>query len=58
MGGFKAAKDRVSFLLCSNASGDRIIKPLLIDKALTPRALKGKNLSNLRGHWRAKNGLG
>ncbi|GFX74871.1 tigger transposable element-derived protein 1 [Trichonephila clavipes] len=30
--GFKAAKDRVTLLLCSNASGDRMLKPLLVGK--------------------------
>ncbi|GFU84693.1 tigger transposable element-derived protein 1 [Trichonephila clavipes] len=41
--GFKAAKDRVTLLLCSNASGDRMLKkPLLVNRSLKPRALKGK----------------
>ncbi|GFW63793.1 tigger transposable element-derived protein 1 [Trichonephila clavipes] len=40
--GHKASKDRVTLLLCSNASGDRILKPLLINKSLRPRALKVK----------------
>lgn len=51
--GFKAAKDRVSFLLCSNASGDRMLKPLLINRSLRPRALKGKDLKKLPVHWMA-----
>ncbi|GFW83336.1 tigger transposable element-derived protein 1 [Trichonephila clavipes] len=38
--GFKAAKDRVTLLLCSNASGDRMLKPLLVNRSLKPRALK------------------
>ncbi|GFU75297.1 tigger transposable element-derived protein 1 [Trichonephila clavipes] len=38
--GHKASKDRVSLLLCSNASGDRMLKSLLINKSLRPRALK------------------
>ncbi|GFT43114.1 tigger transposable element-derived protein 1 [Trichonephila clavipes] len=42
--GHKASKDRVTLLLCSNASGDRMLKPLLINKSLRPRALKGKDL--------------
>ncbi|GFT62022.1 hypothetical protein TNCV_3811941 [Trichonephila clavipes] len=42
--GFKAAKDRVTLLLCSNASGDRMLKPLLVNRSLKPRALKGKRL--------------
>ncbi|GFY25486.1 tigger transposable element-derived protein 1 [Trichonephila clavipes] len=38
--GHKASKDRVTLLLCSNASGDRMLKPLLINKSLRPRDLK------------------
>ncbi|GFV30451.1 tigger transposable element-derived protein 1 [Trichonephila clavipes] len=38
--GHKASKDRVTLLLCINASGDRMLKPLLINKSLRPRALK------------------
>ncbi|GFY13847.1 tigger transposable element-derived protein 1 [Trichonephila clavipes] len=38
--GQKENKDRVTLLLCSNASGYRMWKPLLINKSLRPRALK------------------
>ncbi|GFW22916.1 tigger transposable element-derived protein 1 [Trichonephila clavipes] len=41
--GHKASKDRVTLLLCSNAS-DRMLKPLLINKPLRPRALKVKDV--------------
>ncbi|GFS50621.1 tigger transposable element-derived protein 1 [Trichonephila clavipes] len=51
--GFKASKDRVTLLLCSNASGDRMSKSLLINKSRRPRALKGKNLKQLPVHWMA-----
>ncbi|GFU90384.1 tigger transposable element-derived protein 1 [Trichonephila clavipes] len=51
--GFKAAKDRVALLLCSNASGDRMLKPLLVNRSLKPRALKGKDLNTLPVHWMA-----
>ncbi|GFW20707.1 tigger transposable element-derived protein 1 [Trichonephila clavipes] len=51
--GHKASKDRVNLLLCSNASGDRMLKPLLINKSLRPRALKGKDLKQLPVHWMA-----
>ncbi|GFV39008.1 tigger transposable element-derived protein 1 [Trichonephila clavipes] len=51
--GFKAAKDRVTLLLCSNASGDRMLKPLLVNRSLKPRALKGKDLNRLPVHWMA-----
>ncbi|GFU68287.1 tigger transposable element-derived protein 1 [Trichonephila clavipes] len=47
----KASKDRVTLFLCSNASGDRMLKPLLINKSLRPRALKGKYLKQLPVHW-------
>ncbi|GFT84622.1 tigger transposable element-derived protein 1 [Trichonephila clavipes] len=49
----KASKDRVTLLLCSNASGDRMLKPLLINKSLRPRVLKGKDLKQLPMHWMA-----
>ncbi|GFV70037.1 tigger transposable element-derived protein 1 [Trichonephila clavipes] len=48
--GHKASKDRVTLLLCSNASGDWMLKPLLINKSLRPRALKGKDLKQLPVH--------
>ncbi|GFW99081.1 tigger transposable element-derived protein 1 [Trichonephila clavipes] len=51
--GHKASKDRVTLLLCSNASGDRMLKPFLINKSLRPRALKGKDLKQLPVHWMA-----
>ncbi|GFV39016.1 tigger transposable element-derived protein 1 [Trichonephila clavipes] len=41
--GHKASKDRVTLLFCSNASGDRMLKPLLINKSLRPRALKASH---------------
>ncbi|GFW61057.1 tigger transposable element-derived protein 1 [Trichonephila clavipes] len=50
--GHKASKDRVTLLLCSNAS-DRMLKPLLINKPLRPRALKGKDLKQLPVIWMA-----
>lgn len=51
--GFKAAKDRVTLLFCSNAAGDRILKPLLINRALKPRSMKGINMNRLPVHWMA-----
>ncbi|GFV50166.1 MAU2 chromatid cohesion factor homolog [Trichonephila clavipes] len=42
-----------TLLLCSNASGDRMLKPLLINKSLRPRALKDKDLKQLPVHWMA-----
>ncbi|XP_055616653.1 tigger transposable element-derived protein 1-like [Toxorhynchites rutilus septentrionalis] len=52
-GGFKATKDRVTLLFCSNASGDRLLKPLLIHRHLRPRALKGESYDLLPVHWMA-----
>ncbi|GFR15032.1 tigger transposable element-derived protein 1 [Trichonephila clavata] len=51
--GFKAAKDRVTFLLCSNASEARMLKPLMLNRSLHPRALKGKNIAELPVHFMA-----
>ncbi|GFY32538.1 tigger transposable element-derived protein 1 [Trichonephila clavipes] len=51
--GHKASKDRVTLLFCSNASEDRMLKPLLINKSLRPCALKGKDLKQLPVHWMA-----
>lgn len=53
--GFKSAKDRVSLLLCANASGDCKIKPMMIYRSQNPRALKGKNKDQLPVFWRANN---
>ncbi|GBP09937.1 Tigger transposable element-derived protein 1 [Eumeta japonica] len=38
--GFKAAKDRVTLLLCFNASGDCVIKPLMLYRSFNPRGFK------------------
>lgn len=43
-GAFKADKDRVALLFYSNASGDKMLKALLINKSLRQRALKCKQL--------------
>lgn len=51
--GFKACKARITVLLCSNASGDRILKPLFVNQSLRPRVLKRKNLKQLPVHWMA-----
>ncbi|XP_062538067.1 tigger transposable element-derived protein 1-like [Armigeres subalbatus] len=49
--GFKAAKDRISLLMCSNASGDKILKPLLLHKSMRPRSMKNMNFNQLPVHW-------
>lgn len=51
--GYKTAKDRITILFCSNASGDYIMKPLVINKAQTPRAFKGIIKENLPVYWMA-----
>lgn len=51
--GFKACKERLTFLLCCNASGDKMLKPLVVNKFLKPRAFKGKDLQRLPVHWMA-----
>uniref|UniRef100_A0A1B0BVG0 DDE-1 domain-containing protein n=1 Tax=Glossina palpalis gambiensis TaxID=67801 RepID=A0A1B0BVG0_9MUSC len=51
--GFKAAKDRVTLVLCSNASGDCVIKPLMVYRSFNPRALQNQNKNNLPVFWRA-----
>lgn len=41
--GMKTAKQRVTFLACTNASGTHKLKPLVIGKAKNPRAFKNFN---------------
>lgn len=51
--GFKAAKERITLLFCSNASGDHLLKPLLINRSQRPRAMKGMDFKHLPVHWMA-----
>ncbi|XP_023229770.1 tigger transposable element-derived protein 1-like [Centruroides sculpturatus] len=51
--GFKVSKDRVTLLMCSNASGDYMVKPMLVYKSLNPRAMKNLNKSNFPVYWAA-----
>jgi len=51
--GFKAAKDRLTVVLCGNKKGDFKCKPLLVYHSHTPRALKVIRLQNLPVHWRS-----
>ena len=51
--GYKVAKERITLLMCSNASGDFCLKPLVVHRTLRPRALKDSNMDMLPVHWRA-----
>ncbi|XP_054726261.1 tigger transposable element-derived protein 1-like [Anastrepha obliqua] len=52
-GGLKVAEDRVTLLFCSNASGERMLKPLLVNRALRPRSMKSVDFNKLPIHWTA-----
>jgi len=49
--GFKQNKERVSLLVGANASGDYKIKPLLINRAASPRCFKQQVMSDLPVYW-------
>nr|XP_012148419.1 PREDICTED: uncharacterized protein LOC105663526 [Megachile rotundata] len=51
--GHKAAKSRITVLFCCNASGDHVMKPLVINKSKTPRSFKGIKINNLPVYWMA-----
>uniref|UniRef100_A0A1B0BTX7 Uncharacterized protein n=1 Tax=Glossina palpalis gambiensis TaxID=67801 RepID=A0A1B0BTX7_9MUSC len=50
--GYKPCKDRVTLHMCSNLSGNFLVKPTIINHSLKPRALK--NHWNNQGilHWK------
>lgn len=55
MPGHKLMKDRLTLLLCADASGDCKIKPLLVYHSDNPRVFKRNNVikSKLPVMWRA-----
>ncbi|XP_054710962.1 tigger transposable element-derived protein 1-like [Uloborus diversus] len=48
--GFKAHKDLLTLVMCSNAAGF-LLKPSLIYKSRNPKALKNKSKTTLPVHW-------
>lgn len=50
-GGIDILEDRFNFIFCCNASGDHILKPLLINRSLSPWSLKDVDLSELPVYW-------
>ncbi|XP_055374156.1 tigger transposable element-derived protein 1-like [Condylostylus longicornis] len=51
--GYKTCKDRVTLHMCSNLSGNFVVKPMIINRSLNPRALKNVDKSHLPVFWRA-----
>ncbi|KYO19099.1 hypothetical protein Y1Q_0019021 [Alligator mississippiensis] len=51
--GVKAAKDRLTVLLCGNAAGDFKCKPLMVYNSLNPHPLKGLSRNMLPIDWAA-----
>ena len=49
--GFKVEKDRFTFLFCSNASGDRMLKALFVNRALKAGSMKGVDFGTLPVYW-------
>ncbi|CAK9822349.1 Tigger transposable element-derived protein 1 [Anthophora retusa] len=51
--GFNVSKDRVTLLMCSNVSGDHMVKPMLVYRSLNPHAMKNINKNTLPVYWTA-----
>ncbi|XP_067138393.1 tigger transposable element-derived protein 1-like [Centruroides vittatus] len=49
--GFKASKDCLTLLMCSNASGDHIVKPMLVYKFFNPPVMNNLNKSAFPVYW-------
>ena len=49
--GGKHAKNRVTVLLCANATGNEKLQPLVIGKYKKPRCFAGLRVQNLRHIW-------
>ncbi|XP_017789770.1 PREDICTED: tigger transposable element-derived protein 1-like [Habropoda laboriosa] len=50
---FSLSSDRVTLLMCSNATGDHIVKPMLVYRSLNPRAMRNVNKNALSVYWTA-----
>lgn len=50
---FTASKDCVTLLMCSNASGDYMLKPMLVYRSSNPHAMKDVNKNTLPVYWKA-----
>jgi DDE superfamily endonuclease/Tc5 transposase DNA-binding domain len=51
--GYKLCKDRVTLHMCSKLSGNFVVKPMIINRTLNPRAMKNLDKSHLPVLWRA-----
>lgn len=51
--GFKPSNDRLSFLLCVNASCDLLAKPMVVYRTQNPKALREKNKHHLPVFWKS-----
>lgn len=54
--GYKMCKDRLTVLFCANSTGNHKLKPLVIGKSKSPRALKGRqhlpvHYTHQKGAW-------